>query len=55
MNNISVADTTAVPSSLERSALHLELTDVNKYRLDEINKIKEYFDNEIKERKVIII
>ena len=28
---------------------NLELTDVNKYRLDEINKIKEYFDNEIKE------
>ena len=45
MNNTSVADT---------SALHLELTDVNKYRLDEINKIKEYFDNEIKERKDII-
>ena len=45
MNNIRVADT---------SALHLELTDVNKYRLDEINKIKEYFDNEIKERKDII-
>ena len=45
MNNISVADT---------SALHLELTDVNKYRLDETNKIKEYFDNEIKERKDII-
>ena len=31
-----------------------ELTYVNKYRLDEINKIKEYFDNEIKERKDII-
>ena len=27
---------------------NLELTDVNKYRLDEINKMKEYFDNEIK-------
>ena len=52
--NISVADTTAGPSSLERSALNLELTDVNKYRLDEINKIKEYFDNEVKERKDII-
>ena len=38
MNNISVT----------------ELTDANKYRLDEINKIKEYFDNEIKERKDII-
>ena len=32
---------------------NLELTDVNKYRLDEINKIKEYFDNEIEERKDI--
>ena len=33
---------------------NLELTDVSTYRLDEINKIKEYFDNEIKERKDII-
>ena len=33
---------------------NLELTDVNKYRLDEINKINEYFDHEIKERKDII-
>ena len=33
---------------------NLELTDVDKYRIDEINKIKEYFDNEIKERKDII-
>ena len=31
MNNISVTDT---------SAFHLEITDVNKYRLDKINKIK---------------
>ena len=31
-----------------------ELTDVNKYRLDEMNKIRDYFDNEIKERKDII-
>ena len=29
----------------------IELTDVNKYRLDEINKIRDYFYNEIKERK----
>ena len=34
----------------------IELTDkaertANKYRLDEINKIRDYFDNEIKERK----
>ena len=32
----------------------IELADVNKYRLDEINKIRDYFDNEIKERKDII-
>ena len=29
----------------------IELTDVNKYRVNEINKIRDYFDNEIKERK----
>ena len=29
----------------------IELTDVNKYRLGEINKIRDYFDNEIEERK----
>ena len=33
---------------------NLELTDVNKYRLDEINDIRNYFKNEIKERKDII-
>ena len=32
----------------------IELTDVNKYRLDEINKIRDYFNNEIKERKDVI-
>ena len=32
----------------------LELTNVNKYRLGEINKIRDYFNNEIKERKDII-
>ena len=33
---------------------NLELTDINKYRLNEINKIKEYFNNKINERKNII-
>ena len=33
---------------------NLELTYVNKYRLDEINQMKEDFANEIKERKDII-
>ena len=32
----------------------IESTDVNKYRLDEINKIRDYFNNEINERKDII-
>ena len=32
----------------------IELTDVNKYRIDEINKIRDYFNNEIKETKDII-
>ena len=32
----------------------IELTNVNKYRLDEINNIIDYFNNEIKERKNII-
>ena len=45
MNNIIELTDTAKPTSSER---------VNKYRLDEINKIRDYFDNEIKERKDII-
>ena len=32
----------------------IELTDVNKYRPDEINKIRDYLNNENKERKDII-
>ena len=32
----------------------IELINVNKYRLDEINKTRDYFNNEIKERKDII-
>ena len=32
----------------------IELTNVNKYRLDEMNKIRDYFNNEIKEGKDII-
>ena len=43
MNNLSVADT---------SALHLELTDVNKYRLDEINKIKSILRIKLKKEKI---
>ena len=48
MNNLNVIELTdkAELTSLERTA--------NKYRLDEINKIRGYFNNEIKERKDII-
>ena len=42
-------DLTAEPSSLEHSGKH-----VTKFRLDEINKIKDYLNSEIKERKDII-
>ena len=48
MNNLNViklTDTAELSSS--------ELT-ANKYRLDEINKIRDYFNNEINERKDII-
>ena len=45
-NNIIESTDTADLSSSERTA--------NKYRLDEINKIRDYIDNEIKERKDII-
>ena len=36
------------------SDINLELNEITKFRLDEINKIKEYFNNEIKEQKDII-
>ena len=42
-------DLTAEPTSLERCAKH-----VTKFKLDEINKIKDYLNSEIKERKDII-
>ena len=34
--------------------INLELYEITKFRLDEIKKVKEYFNNEIKERKDII-
>ena len=33
---------------------YLELNDLTKFKLDEINKIKDYLNSEIKERKDII-
>ena len=45
MNNIIELTDMAKPSCSECG---------NKYRLDEINKIRDYFNDEIKERKDII-
>ena len=36
------------------SDINLELNEITKFRLYEIKKVKEYFNNEIKERKDII-
>ena len=36
------------------SNINLELNEITKFRLDEIKKVKEYFNNEIKERKDIV-
>ena len=36
------------------SNINLEFNEITKLRLDEIKKVKEYFNNEIKERKDII-
>ena len=33
---------------------NLELNDLTNFRLDEINKIKDYFNTKIKERKDIV-
>ena len=48
-SNLELNNLTAEPSSLERSAKH-----VTKFRLDAINKIKDYLNAEIKERKDIV-
>ena len=56
MNNLNITKLTdpvkptAEPSTSERSSLKR----ANKYRLDKINKIRDYFNNEIEERKDII-
>ena len=40
--------------STTNSTNNLQLNDVTKFRLDEINKVKDYFNTETKERKQII-
>ena len=41
-------------SNLEANEINDKLKDLTKYRLDEVNNIKEYFNAEIKERKDIV-
>ena len=48
-SNLELNDLMAEPSCLEGSAKH-----VTKFRLDEINKIKDYLNAEVKERKDIV-
>ena len=35
------------------SSINFDLNEITKFKLDEINKVKEYFNNETKERKDI--
>ena len=35
------------------SSINFDLNEITKFKLDEINKMKEYFNNETKERKDI--
>ena len=41
-------------SYLKMSNVNLELNEITKFRLDEINKVKDYFNSEIKEREDIV-
>ena len=54
MNNIIELSDMAKLSSLERTAKLSSSERVNNYRLNQIDKIKDYFNNEINERKDII-
>ena len=36
------------------TTVNLKLNDLTKFRLDEINKVKDYFNNEIGERKQMV-
>ena len=38
----------------EVSKINLELDEITKFRLDKINKVKDYFNLEINERKEIV-
>ena len=38
---------------LLKQLIHIQICDQTKFRLNEINKIKDYFDSEIQERKMM--
>ena len=40
-------------NSIEATNIHPNLSDQTKFRLNEINKIKDYFNLEIEERKIM--
>ena len=48
-----MSDVSKANRESKTSDLNLELNAITRFRLDEINKIKEYFNSEIKERKDI--
>ena len=47
-------DSNLVVSKANRANEMSELSDLTRFRLDEINKIKDYLDSEIKERKDVV-
>ena len=40
-------------NSIKATNLHLNLSDQTKFRLNQINKIKDYFNSEIQKRKIM--
>ena len=54
MYDVKVSNSNLEVCKTNRANEISELKDLTKYRLDEINKIKEYFNAEIKERKDIV-
>ena len=45
---------TQIIKKIMSTTVNLKLNDLTKFRLDEINKVKDYFNNEIGERKQMV-
>ena len=54
LQDVKMSNSNLEVSKANRANEISELKDLTKYRLDEINKIKEYFNADIKERKYIV-